>query len=255
MLLTFDIGNTNITVGGFEGNRLVFTARLASDARLTADQYAVQIKDVLALHNVTVTAEDDGVIGSVVPTLTRSFTGAMERLTGKTPLVLGPGVKTGLNIQVDNPAQLGADLVAGAVGALASYPCPLAFIDLGTASTIFVLDEKGALRGGVIAAGIRSTLDALTSHTAQLPSIPMEAPAHIIGRNTADCMKSGLIVGAAAMIDGFIDRMEEELGLPFATILATGGLCSEVVPCCRRKITVDDNLLLDGLRIIFEKNQ
>lgn len=179
---------------------------------------------------------------------------AFQKLCGFAPMILGPGVKTGLNIKIDNPAQLGADLVAGAIGAIEKYPLPCIIIDLGTATTISAINKKGEFLGGAIAAGIHLTLEALTKNTAQLPLVGIEAPKSAIGRNTVDSMKSGLIFGAAAMLDGMIDRMEAELG-GSASVVATGGLSGEVVPHCRRNIAVDENLLLDGLKRIYAKNR
>lgn len=255
MLFAFDIGNTNITLGGFNEDELIFTARLSSDAGRTADQYAADIAGILALKGFSPSNEDECIICSVVPTLSVSVSRAVIMLTGKKPLVLGPGVKTGLNIKIDNPAQLGADLAAGAVGTIEKYPLPALVIDLGTASTLSVINGKGEFLGGAIAAGIKSTLSALTENTALLSEIGVEKPKKVIGSNTADCMKSGLIIGAAAMIDGFVTRMENELGEEFKTIVATGGLAGEVIPCCERKILIDDNLLLDGLKAIYNKNK
>lgn len=254
MLICFDIGNTNITLGGFLGDELKFTARLATDNRRTSDQYAVEIKDVLSLYNIEKTDVSAAAICSVVPTVCSAVESAIVKLFGITPMVLGPGIKTGLNIKIDNPAQLGADLAAGAVGALAKYPRPAIVIDLGTATTISVIGKNGEFLGGAIAAGIKLTLEALASRTAQLPMVNIKAPKNVIGRNTADSMTSGLIIGAAAMIDGMIDRIEDELQ-ETATVVATGGLSSEVVKQCRHSINLDDNLLLDGLRIIYNKNQ
>lgn len=253
MLICIDIGNTNITIGGFLGETLRFTARLATDHRLTSDQYAIEIRDLLRLNSI---AEEDikgAAICSVVPTVGNSIEKAVTKLFGITPMVLGPGIKTGLNIKIDNPAQLGADLAAGAVGALAKYPAPCIIIDLGTATTISVIGKNGEFLGGAIAAGIKLTLDALASRTAQLPMVNIEAPRSVIGSNTADSMKSGLVVGAASMIDGMILRIERELGTK-ANVVATGGLAPDVVGFCDREIALDDNLLLDGLRIIYNKN-
>jgi type III pantothenate kinase len=167
--------------------------------------------------------------------------------------MLGPGVKTGLNIKIDNPAQLGADLVAGAVGALDSYTMPCVVIDMGTASTISVLDRNGTFLGGAIAAGVRLTLKALTENTAQLTSIPIEAPKSIIGANTVECMQSGLVYGTAAMLDGMLEKIEEELG-ETPTFVATGGLSKEIITHCKKDIIYNENLLLDGLRAIYDKN-
>lgn len=254
MLLCVDIGNTNITLGGYRDDTLVFTARLASDAQRTADQYAVELYDILRLNGCSAAQAQGAILSSVVPTLTDALCRALQKLFGFMPMVLGPGVKSGLNIKIDNPAQLGADLVAGAIGAMAKFPLPCIIIDLGTATTISVLNAKGEFLGGAIAAGIRLTLEALTKNTAQLPLVGIEAPKSVIGSNTIDCMKSGLILGAAAMLDGLIDRMETELG-GSASVVATGGLAREVVPHCRREIQVDENLLLDGLKRIYEKNR
>lgn len=255
MLFAFDVGNTNITIGGYNEDKLEFTTRLASDTRLTADSYAVAVEGVLRLHGASIGENDNCIVCSVVPSITRALSKALRLLCKKEPLILGPGVKTGLNIKIDNPAQLGADLAAGAVGAMASYKLPCVIIDLGTATTLTVINSKGEFLGGAIAAGVNSTLDALTSHTAQLNPVPIEVPKKIIASNTAECMKSGLIVGAAAMIDGLIDRMEDELGEKFATAIATGGLSEAVVSCCKREITIDKNLLLDGLKVVFNKNK
>ena len=253
MLICIDIGNSNITIGTFRGEDLQFTARLATDTRRTSDQYAIEISDIISLYNVDLNSITEAAISSVVPTVGSAIEKAIKRLFNITPIVLGPGIKTGLNIKIDNPAQLGADLAAGAVGSLAKYPTPTIIIDMGTASTISVLGKNGEFLGGVIAAGVKLTLDALTSRTAQLPSVSIEAPKKVIGTNTADSMRSGLIIGQSAMIDGLITRIERELG-ETATVVATGGLAPDVVRESDHEILIDDNLLLDGLRIIHNKN-
>ncbi len=253
MLICVDIGNSNITLGVFEQENLKFTARLATDTRRTSDQYAIEIRDILHIYDIERNAITKAAISSVVPTVGSAIEKAVEHLFNIKPIVLGPGVKTGLNIKIDNPAQLGADLAAGAVGALAKYPCPCIIIDMGTATTLSVIDKNGAFLGGIIAAGIKLTMEALTSRTAQLPSVGLEAPKKVIGSNTNDCIKSGLIIGQAAMLDGLVNRIEDELGSK-ATVVATGGLAPEVIKHCTHKILLDDNLLLDGLRIIHDKN-
>ncbi|MGN0450790.1 MAG: type III pantothenate kinase [Acutalibacteraceae bacterium] len=253
MLFAIDIGNTNITLGAYDSGILSFTARLATDPLKTSDQYSVEIKNILGLYGLDYNTLEDCIISSVVPAVGKSISDAVARLCGIVPLMLGPGVKTGLNIKIDNPAQLGADLVAGAVGALEEYTMPCVVIDLGTATTLSVIDRNGAFLGGTIAAGVRLTLKALTENTAQLPSIPIEAPRSVIGANTVDCMQSGLVFGTAAMLDGLLDKIEEELGEP-PTVVATGGLASEIITHCRRNIIYNDNLLLDRLRAIYEKN-
>ncbi len=253
MLLCFDIGNTNITIGGYKGDDLVFTARLATDSRRTSDQYAIEIRDIIHIYNIERNEITDAAICSVVPTVGSAIARAINQLFEFEPMILGPGIKTGLNIKIDNPAQLGADLAAGAVGALAKYPYPCIVIDLGTATTLSVIGKNGEFIGGSIAAGIKLTLEALSSKTAQLPVVGLDAPAKVIGSNTVDCMKSGLIIGAASMIDGMITRMERELGTK-TTVVATGGLAPTVVNFCDHEIILDNNLLLDGLKLIYEKN-
>lgn len=254
MLICIDIGNTNITIGIYDGDKLKVTARLATDSRRTSDQYAIEIRDIIHIYEIERSEITDAAICSVVPTVGNAVEHAVEKLFGIKPMVLGPGIRTGLNIKIDNPAQLGADLAAGAVGALAKYAMPCIIIDLGTASTISVLGKNGEFLGGAIAAGIKLTLEALTSKTAQLPLVNIEAPEHVIGTNTADCMKSGLIIGAASMIDGMIERMENELGQT-ANVVATGGLAPEVIGFCSHAISLDNDLLLDGLKIIYNKNR
>lgn len=253
MLLAVDIGNTNITLGLYNDEVLLFTARLSTEPRHTADQYAIDIKDVLNLHGCRYEEIEDAVICSVVPSVGKAVSNAISMLCHIVPLSIGPGVKTGLNIKIDNPGQLGADLVAGAVGALHEYTMPCAIIDMGTATTITVLDENGAFLGGVIAAGVNLTLKALAENTSQLPSISIESPGKVIGTNTADCMRSGLVFGTAAMLDGIIDRIEDQLSRS-VTVVATGGLSREIIQHCERNVIYNENLLLDGLRIIYEKN-
>lgn len=253
MLLAIDIGNSNITVGAFDDSVLQFTARLSTDERLTADQYAVQLKSIMELYGQDTAFVEDCIVCSVAPQVGSAVCTSVTRLCNVTPLQIGPGIKTGLNIKIDNPAQLGADLVAGAVGAIAEYTLPCIVIDMGTATTLSVIDKNGAFLGGSIAAGVRLTLKALSENTAQLPAISIDAPSSVIGTNTVDSMRAGLVYGAAAMLDGLIDRIEDELG-ECATVVATGGLSKNIIAHCRRRIIYNENLLLDGLREIYEKN-
>lgn len=253
MLLTIDIGNTNITLGAYDGNILLLTARLATEQNKTDDQYAVEIKNLLSLYNVEAEEIEDCIISSVVPAVGKSVGNAVSKLCHIVPLNVGPGVKTGLNIKIDNPAQLGADLVVGAVGAMDAYTMPCVIIDMGTATTISVIDRNGTFLGGAIAAGVRLTLKALTENTAQLTSIPIEAPKSVIGANTVECMQSGLVYGTAAMLDGMLNMIEDELG-EIPTVVATGGLSKEIIAHCNHNIIYNENLLLEGLRVIYEKN-
>lgn len=254
MLMALDVGNSNITVGVFDGENQICQARLATAEKRTADQYALEIKSILSLKGCETDKIDGVIIGSVVPVIGNALRNAIVTLLGIEPLMLGPGVKTGLNICLDDPAQLGADLVAGAIGALSKIKAPCIIIDMGTATTISVINKNGAFLGGIIAAGMELTRDILTQKTAQLPSIKISAPESVIGKSTDVSMRSGLVYGTAAMLDGLIDRIEGELGYE-CTIIATGGLSSLVVPYCRRKIELSDNLVLEGLRIIYNKNR
>ena len=178
----------------------------------------------------------------------------MEKILKTEVLVVGAGIKTGLNIRIDNPAQLGSDLVVDSVAGIAEYPVPMLIFDLGTANTVCVIDKNKNYVGGMIYPGIGVSLDSLTAHASQLGGIGLEAPEHIVGKNTVECMKSGIIYSSAAAIDGIIDRLEEELGAGM-TVIATGGLARKIVPYCRRKIILDETLLLKGLAIIYRKNR
>ena len=254
MLLAIDIGNSNIVVGCIEGQTILHEARLATDLIKTSDQYCMDLKNLLSLYEINRTMIEGVIISSVVPPVLNSFKTAVTKLTGIKPMVVGPGIKTGLNILMDNPAQIGSDLVVAAVAALREYPAPLIIIDMGTATTMSVINANRAYIGGCICPGVRISSEALTARTAQLPGISLEAPKRAIGKNTIDSMQSGIMLGAACMLDGMIDRMEQELGQP-ATVLATGGIARFVIPMCRRTIIFDRNLLLKGLTILYENNK
>ncbi len=254
MVLTIDIGNTNITLGAYKKDELVFILRLSTDRRRTRDQYAAEFHDLLRLKGVKGSDFSGAIIGSVVPELTRAVKEAVEFVTGRTPLMVGPGIKTGLNIRTDDPGELGADLVAGAVAAIEFFPLPCLVMDLGTATKISVIDEKGVFRGCTIAAGVGISVEALATRTSQLPGISLSAPSHTIGTNTIDCMQSGTVFGTAAMLDGMADRIEDELGCPVKSIVATGGFAGEIVRNCRRKASFDGDLILKGLKLLYDRN-
>lgn len=255
MLLAIDVGNTNIVLGCIEGDTIRFTARLATDRTRTADEYALMLASIFALRGFSSKEVHGSIVSSVVPGLKPVFQRAVQMLCGVTPLLVGAGVKSGLDIKIDNPAQLGSDLVVGAVGALARYEKPLLVFDFGTATTLSVIDGKGRYRGGMIMPGLRLAVEALSSRTAQLPHVDLEAPARVIGTNTVDCMNAGAIYGNAAMLDGVIERVEAELGEKIATVVGTGGLASKVAPYCKHRIELCDDLMLWGLKIIYEKNK
>ena len=254
MILAIDIGNTNIVIGCVDEKKTYFIERLATVKTKTELEYAIDIKVVLELYGISREDIKGGIICSVVPQITSIVRLAAEKVLRRQILVVGPGIKTGLNILMDNPAQLGSDLVAGAVAGINEYPLPLIILDMGTATTICVIDEKKNYIGGMILPGVMVSLNSLTAHAAQLQGISLEPPRQMIGKNTIDCMKSGIINGNAAVVDDMIDRIEEEIGKK-ATAVATGGLAKAIVPYCRRKVILDDNLLLKGLLIIYNKNK
>ena len=254
MLLAIDIGNSNVVVGFVENRKILRKARLATDVIKTSDQYWIELKNIFDLFEIASSAIEGAILSSVVPPVLNSCRTAVRKLLGIEPLVIGPGMKTGLNILTDNPAQVGSDLIAAAVASLHEYPLPTLIVDMGTATTISVLDKNGAFLGGCISPGVRISSEALSGRTAQLPGISLEAPARAIGRNTVDCMKSGVMLGSAAMLDGMIDRMEKELGQP-VTVVATGGIARFVIPMCTRRIVFDNDLLLKGLVILYENNR
>lgn len=253
MILAIDVGNTNIVIGCMEGSNVLFTERLSTDTVKTSLEYAILFRVALELHKIDPAVVEGVIISSVVPPITPVIRTALRKITGRKAIVLGPGIKTGLSIRIDDPASVGADLVAGAAGALAKYKPPLVVIDMGTATTLSVVDRDSNYLGGAIMPGLRLNLSSLVSEASMLHGISLDFPKHAIGRNTVDAMRSGLVYGHAAMIDGLIDRMEEEMGEPM-TVIATGGLASSVIPACRHEITLDNTLLLTGLQVIYEKN-
>ena len=254
MILTVDVGNSNIVIGGIAGNDIRFEARLRTDATKTSDEYCIDLKMLLDVYGVSKEEIEGSIIASVVPQVLNSMQTAIKKLTGKAALVVGPGLKTGLNIQIENPAQTGADLVVGCVAALREHKAPMIIIDMGTATTMIVLDKNSAMVGGCIMPGVKISLDALTERTALLPGLQLDQPKKAIGRNTIDCMRSGIMMGAACMLDGMIDRMEEELGYK-TTVIATGGIAKFVIPMCRHEIVYDKDLLVKGLASLYRDNK
>ena len=253
MILTVDIGNSNIVIGGVREDEILFEARLRTDATKTSDEYCLDVKSLMEVYGVDVAEVEGAIIASVVPQVLNSFHTAIKKLTGKTALVVGPGLKTGLNILLENPGQTGADLVVGSVAALREHKPPLTIIDMGTATTISVIDKTGAYIGGAIIPGVKISMDALTDRTALLPGLQLDQPKRAIGRNTVDAMRSGLMMGAACMLDGMIERMEEELGYK-STVIATGGIAKFIIPLCHREMIYDKDLLIKGLVALYKEN-
>lgn len=254
MLLAIDIGNTNIVIGCIKDDEILFEARIATDRTRTSDQYGVEIKNMLEAFGVSREDIGDCIISSVVPPVFNSVRTGVIKVIGKQPMVVGPGLKTGLNIHVDMPSQVGSDRIVIAVAALAEYEAPLILMDLGTATTIEVVEQGNVYMGGVIIPGVKVSVDALTSRAAQLPGISLDQPKNVIGKNTVDCMRSGIMYGTAGMIDGIVDRMEEELGHK-STLVATGGMAQFITPLCKYDIILEKDLLLKGLNIIYKKNK
>lgn len=252
MLLTVDIGNTQITLGIFNGDNLDFTSRLATDRRRTSDQYAVELFNIFHIHNVEPTDFKDIIISSVVPELTQSLDMAIRTVTGSEPYIIQSDIGSGLKIVDEAVGQVGADLAAVSVGAINKYPLPCFILDLGTATKIILIDENGMFCGCTISAGVGISMIALASKTSQLPTISLTAPENSIGTNTVDCIKSGTVLGTAAMLDGLTARMEKDFGKEVKSTIATGGYAEEIVKNCTRDIVYDKNLIIYGLKKIYE---
>ena len=253
MILAADIGNTNITIGGFNDDELEFVARISTDASKTSDEYAGIILSTLAIHGVPKDKINGAIVSSVVPPLNSVIKNALRFIYGIEPLLVCPGIKTGINIHCDNPSSVGADLICACVAAHHIYGSPSLIIDMGTATKMMVMNNKGAFIGVAIIPGVNMGLKALSQGTAQLPQVSLEVPKTVIGKNTIDCMRAGVVFGNASMIDGMIDRFKEAVGeeLP---VIATGGLASFIITHCKHDIVLDENLVLHGLNILYKKN-
>lgn len=256
MILTIDVGNTNTVFGGFDDSEtLAFRSRISTDRFRMEDQYAITLADILKLYKIELSDIKGAVLSSVVPPATPQIKGAVDKLCGCRVMTVGPGLKTGLNIKIDEPASLGADMAAVAVGAKECYPLPAIVIDLGTATKILAVDKSGAFIGGIIAPGVKISAEALAAKTAALPLIGVsgEPIKKVIGTNTIDCMRSGLLNGTAFMLDGMIESFTREIGEP-CTVIATGGFSSVIKPLCKTDFILDEDLILKGLLEIYKKN-
>ena len=254
MLLTADVGNTNIKLGIYENDELKYKLRCSTDTSKTSDEFAVELYTFFQIYGIDAKSINSSIISSVVPQITHPLKTAIQTVTGVKSMVLGPGVKTGLDIKIDHPETLGADIVAGCVGASVKYGTPHIVIFMGTATAISYVDKNGGYRGGAIAPGVGISLDALTNKGALLSSVDLKAPKKAIGTNTADCIRSGVMLGTACMLDGIIDRFIEETGCD-CKIIATGGLAPQMIINCKHDIIFDENLILDGLNFIYKKNR
>ena len=258
-ILAIDMGNTNIVIGCVDDDKVIFEERLSTDLSKTELEYAISFKNVLEIYNIKSEDINGAIISSVVPQLVNVIKAAVEKVVDIEPLVVGPGVKTGLNILMDQPKQVGSDLIVDAVAATHDYGAPVIIVDIGTATTISAVDENGNYIGGAILPGAGVSMNSLSSRTAQLPRISVDAPKGPGGKNTVDCMKSGLIYGHAGSIDGIIDRIIDccgfgKNGKPAAKLVATGGLSKVIIPFCRNRIETDPALLIRGLKYIYDKN-
>ena len=254
MILTIDIGNSNIVLGGVQEDKIIFEARLRTEVTKTSDQYCVDLKILMEVYGISSKQIEGTIIASVVPQVLNSMRTAIQKLTGKVPLVVGPGLKTGLNILLENPGQTGADLVVADVAALREHKPPLIVIDMGTATTMSVLDKNGAHIGGCIIPGVKISMDALTDKTALLPGLQLDQPKRAIGRNTIDAMRSGIMLGTACMLDGIVERMEAELGCK-TTGIDTGGIDKFIVPMCKTPMIYDKDLIIKGLAALYRDNK
>ena len=254
MVLAIDIGNTNIVIGCVKNDEILFNERVCTNHRATDLEYAIQLKNIFEIHNIDHNTFEGAVMSSVVPSITETVAVAIKKLTGCTPIIVGPGVKTGLKIMIDNPAQLGSDLAVDAVAGIKHYGAPLIIIDMGTATTVSVIDSDESYLGTLIIPGMRTSLDALVMGAAQLPKVKLDIPKRVVAKNTAESMANGILYYTASGLDGCIERIEAELGKE-CTVIATGGLAGSVTPLCKKKIIHDDDLLLKGLMIIYNKNK
>ncbi len=254
MLLTVDVGNTNIAIGAFDKDTLSFMARISTVTSATEDEYAIKLMDILSVYGINRDSISGAIISSVVPQLNTVIKRAVRLAFNIAPLLVGPGVKTGLSIRCDNPASVGADIISASVATSVIYGAPALIVDMGTATKITVIDKNGAFVGLSIMPGVSMGIDALSRGTAQLPQVSLDAPPSVVGKNTVDCMRSGAIYGNASMIDGMIDRITEETGESYR-LIATGGLSGAVIPYSKHKFDTDEHLVLRGLNIIFTKNK
>ena len=253
MILTIDVGNTNIVLGCVEDGVVKSISRMATNPNDLANDYVLKMRQTFDFDGIDYRRFEGAILSSVVPQVNRSIQSAVRKLTGLDCIVVGAGLKTGMNVRIDDPGTVAGDLITGAVGAAALYEPPLIVVDMGTATTMVVVDRTGAYIGGAIIPGVGLSYSALSTGTSLLPSISIDAPKKHIGTNTVDCMKSGAVFGTAAMIDGMIGRMEEELG-ESVTVVATGGISGCIVPHCSREIKHEPDLLLKGLAILYQKN-
>ena len=255
MLLAIDLGNTNIKYGVFDGGKLVASFRVSSRISRTADEYGSVLVGLLSDSGINKSDIDGIIFSSVIPALNYTICHMCEFFFGVSPLIVGPGIKTGLNIKADNPKEVGADIIVNSVSAINKYKGPIVVIDFGTATTFDVINEKSELLGVVIAPGIKTSLEGLVSKTAQLPMVELDAPKTIIGKNTKHCMQAGVIFGFSGLVENILKKIKKELGVSEIKVVATGGLGEIIAREVKTIDIVDRTLTLDGLRMIYELNK
>ena len=254
MLLAIDLGNTNIKYGVFNGEELVASFRVSSRISRTADEYGSVLVGLLSDRGINKTDIDGIIFSSVIPALNYTICHMCEFFFGISPLIIGPGVKTGLNVKTENPKEVGADIIVNSVSAYNKYGGPIVVIDFGTATTFDVISSGGELLGVVIAPGIKTSLEGLVSKTAQLPMVELDAPKSVIGKNTKHCMQSGIIFGFAGLVENILRKIKKELNVAELNVVATGGLGEIIAREVKSIKKVDRTLTLDGLRAIYELN-
>lgn len=255
MLLAIDLGNTNIKYGVFDGERLVASFRVSSRISRTADEYGSVLVGLLSDSGIKKSDIGGIIFSSVIPALNYTICHMCEYFFGIHPLVIGPGIKTGLNLKADNPKEVGSDIIVNSVSAYNKYGGPIVVIDFGTATTFDVISEKCELLGVAIAPGIKTSLEGLVAKTAQLPMIELDAPKTVLGKNTKHCMQAGIIFGFAGLVDNILRKIKKELGVDQIKVVATGGLGEIIAKEVKTISHVDRTLTLDGLRIIYELNK
>ena len=255
MLLAIDLGNTNIKYGVFDGEKMVASFRVSSRISRTADEYGSVLVGLLSDRGIKKGDIDGIIFSSVIPALNYTICHMCEYFFGISPLMVGPGIKTGLNIKADNPREVGADIIVNSVSAYNKYGGPIVVIDFGTATTFDVINDKGELMGVVIAPGIKTSLEGLATKTAQLPMVELDAPKTVIGKNTKHCMQAGLIFGFAGLVENIIKKIKKEMGLLEIKVVATGGLGEIIAKEVKAISLVDRTLTLDGLKTIYNVNK
>lgn len=254
MLLAVDIGNTNIKFGIFDGDDLLRTLTVSTDRNKTSDEYSMTLYSLCHTFGMSRRDFSGCIISSVVPSVTPRISSAVENVLSISPKIVGPGLKTGLNIRIEDPSSLGADLCVASVAMKALYPAPSIAICMGTATAFCVIDRDGNMIGGPIAPGVNVSLNALASSAALLHSVSMEAPRSVIGNTTDRSIRSGVVWGSACMIDGMIDKIEQELGEK-CRIVATGGLANDIIRYCSHEIDIRQDLIMQGLKMIYDRNK